>query len=233
MVLAFSSWADLHSALSLVRNPQRILKQQRQNNGNFDTQIRLNRLWRIRTHVSDDSTQHDGSLPSLSIPEDVTLPRLLSSSEISMTPIFRLGSGKKEKVVTTFGLWVLFVSLITLPIWWVLLKIEDVIYMINKGIDPTRSMYDATGKAWCKIWLGLTLSYPKVTGELETLQDQYARNGKSVLFVANHASWLDIPILCTALDIVFKFIAKGELGKLPCIGDQLLGVRCWLRFTLI
>jgi 1-acyl-sn-glycerol-3-phosphate acyltransferase len=34
---------------------------------------------------------------------------------------------------------------------------------------------------------------------------------------------VDIPVLCTVLDPVFKFIAKGELAKVPCIGTQLSG----------
>ena len=40
----------------------------------------------------------------------------------------------------------------------------------------------------------------------------------------------DIPVLCTVLDPVFKFIAKGELSKVPCIGTQLSGVRFDLNF---
>lgn len=43
------------------------------------------------------------------------------------------------------------------------------------------------------------------------------------MYVANHASWLDIPVICTVLNPVFKFIAKGELVKVPCIGHQLTG----------
>ncbi|GMH77021.1 hypothetical protein TL16_g07264, partial [Triparma laevis f. inornata] len=43
------------------------------------------------------------------------------------------------------------------------------------------------------------------------------------LIVANHASWLDIPVLCTAVDGPFKFIAKGELTQVPLIGQQLTG----------
>lgn len=34
---------------------------------------------------------------------------------------------------------------------------------------------------------------------------------------------VDIPVLCTVLNPVFKFIAKGELAKVPCIGTQLSG----------
>ena len=67
----------------------------------------------------------------------------------------------------------------------------------------------------------MTNSYPTVSGNLERV-----RKGNELgpcLYVANHASWLDIPVLCTVLDPVFKFIAKGELSKVPCIGTQLSG----------
>eukprot|EP00591_Stephanopyxis_turris_P016866 CAMPEP_0195542402 /NCGR_PEP_ID=MMETSP0794_2-20130614/51587_1 /TAXON_ID=515487 /ORGANISM="Stephanopyxis turris, Strain CCMP 815" /LENGTH=206 /DNA_ID=CAMNT_0040676535 /DNA_START=496 /DNA_END=1116 /DNA_ORIENTATION=- len=67
------------------------------------------------------------------------------------------------------------------------------------------------------------MSFPEVTGDLEILDREKAKERGPCLYVANHASWLDIPILCTVLDPVFKFISKGELRDLPCIGDQLVG----------
>ena len=90
--------------------------------------------------------------------------------------------------------------------------------------DDNRSLYDKTGKIWSKTWLTMTNSYPTITGNLERLKA--GDEGGACLFVANHASWLDIPVLCTVLDPVFKFIAKGELAKVPCIGTQLSGVSC-------
>ena len=95
----------------------------------------------------------------------------------------------------------------------------------NKNVDGEwdkhRAVYDKTGKIWSKAWLSLTNSYPTSSGEVDFLRE----GGKGpCLYVANHASWLDIPVICTVLDPVFKFIAKGELSKVPCIGQQLSGV---------
>ena len=95
--------------------------------------------------------------------------------------------------------------------------------------DPHRSIYDSTGKIWAKVWLTLIDSFPTISGEP-------LMTGRPCLYVANHASWLDIPVLCTVLDPVFKFIAKGELAKVPCIGHQLRGVSAsslLFRFDLI
>lgn len=142
---------------------------------------------------------------------------VLSSEEVK--PIIKFGSGESEKVVNAFGLWALVVSLITGPIWQAVMSILNVIYSINKNLDPDRSFYDSTGKAWAKSWLTMTFSYPTFSGEFESIKN---RDGPC-LYVANHASWLDIPVLCTILEPVFKFIAKGELKGVPCIGTQLSG----------
>jgi 1-acyl-sn-glycerol-3-phosphate acyltransferase len=137
-------------------------------------------------------------------------------SKEDIKPLIRIGDGDKEKIINAFGLWCMFVSLLTGPPWMVAMnlvhKMED---------DEHRELFDRTGKVWAKSWLTLTNSYPTVSGNLERVRKN---NGLGpCLYVANHASWLDIPVLCTVLDPVFKFIAKGELAKVPCIGTQLSG----------
>lgn len=139
---------------------------------------------------------------------------LLSREEVN--PIITFGNGDSEKVVNPFGLWCLLVSLITGPIWMLAMKIVH-----KMDHDENRALYDMTGKIWSKTWLTLTNSYPTVSGNMERLKA--GNDAGACLFVANHASWLDIPVLCTVLDPVFKFIAKGELSKVPCIGTQLSG----------
>ncbi|KAL3911674.1 MAG: hypothetical protein SGILL_007190, partial [Bacillariaceae sp.] len=131
-------------------------------------------------------------------------------------PVITLGEGEKEKVINAFGLWCMFVSFLTGPPWMLAMKLVQ--RMEN---DTNRELFDMTGKIWAKSWLTLTNSYPTVSGNLERV-----RKGNDLgpcLYVANHASWLDIPVLCTVLNPVFKFIAKGELAKVPCIGTQLSG----------
>lgn len=138
-------------------------------------------------------------------------------------PILKFGTEPKAKVVNAFGLWCLAVSLVVCPIWWAAMKLCALSYDVDDTWDPNREFYDGLGKIWAKCWLTMTGSYPTFSGELRLLEK--GPHNKPCLFVANHASWLDIPVLCTCTDQVFKFIAKGELGSLPCIGDQLTGGR--------
>jgi hypothetical protein len=155
---------------------------------------------------------------------------VLSKEEVH--PIISFGAVGKEKVVNAFGLWCLVVSIFTGPLWMLAMKLVH--RMEN---DENRAMFDMTGKIWAKSWLTLVNSYPTITGNRDYLDAN--KDHGACLFVANHASWLDIPVLCTVLDPVFKFIAKGDLSKVPCIGTQLVGVsrdggnRCVLEFLLI
>ena len=141
-------------------------------------------------------------------------------SEAEVNPIVRLNFGGKEKLVNGFGLWTILVSLLTGPIWSAAMYIVAIFHQLDESFDQDKSIYDKTGKIWSKAWLAMTMSTPSVAGEGERLKDGQG----ACLYVANHASWLDIPVLCTVLDPVFKFIAKGELGNVPCIGQQLRGV---------
>eukprot|EP00529_Nitzschia_sp_RCC80_P000860 CAMPEP_0113482780 /NCGR_PEP_ID=MMETSP0014_2-20120614/23097_1 /TAXON_ID=2857 /ORGANISM="Nitzschia sp." /LENGTH=373 /DNA_ID=CAMNT_0000376311 /DNA_START=181 /DNA_END=1302 /DNA_ORIENTATION=- /assembly_acc=CAM_ASM_000159 len=138
----------------------------------------------------------------------------LSRDEVK--PIIKIGKGDKQKIINGFGLWAMAVSFLTGPPWLLAMKIVQ-----RFDNDTHRELFDLTGKIWAKTWLTLTNSYPTITGNLKRVE-----KGNSLgpcLYVANHASWLDIPVLCTVLDPVFKFIAKGELAKVPCIGTQLSG----------
>ena len=146
---------------------------------------------------------------------------LMKTEDIA--PIVCLKEGTpKEKIVNAWGLYTIFVSLILNPIWALAMTITDAVCRIFPDLDPNRSFYDMTGKIWSKSWLTLVRSYPSVSGDFTRLQEN--NDLGACLFVANHASWLDIPVLCTVLDPVFKFIAKGELKSVPCIGQQLSGV---------
>lgn len=144
-----------------------------------------------------------------------------SLSPHQVHPIVTLGTEPKTKVINAFGMWCMGVSLVICPIWWAAMKLCAFSYKFDDSWDPNREFYDGLGKVWAKSWLTVTGSFPTFSGELKLLEK--GPHNKPCLFVANHASWLDIPVLCSCTDQVFKFIAKGELGTLPCIGDQLTG----------
>jgi hypothetical protein len=149
---------------------------------------------------------------------------LLSKDKVK--PLIVLGKGEKEKVVNAFGLWCFVCSVITGPIWMLAMKL---VHQMGEK-DENRAMFDNTGKIWSKTFLTLIDSYPTVSGNTKWLKE--GNDLGACLFVANHASWLDIPILCTVLDPVFKFISKAELSNVPCIGTQLVGVSAWSGVTL-
>jgi len=169
-------------------------------NGNFDFELST-------SHTKDHNGRDPRERSYMLTPEEVK-------------PIIRLGKGDKEKVINAFGLWCAAASLVTCPIWSAAMMLVFMINEINPDWDPDRAAYDATGKVWAKAWLTLTNSFPTFSGDVSRIKESRG----PCLFVANHASWLDIPVLCTVLDPVFKFIAKGELRNVPCIGQQLAGV---------
>jgi len=144
---------------------------------------------------------------------------VLTKDEIA--PIVTLKKGTpKEKMINAYGFYTIFVTLLLNPIWFLAMSITDATCNAF-DLDENRAMYDMTGKIWARAWLSLTSSYPTISGDVERLKEN--NDLGPCLFVANHASWLDIPVLCTVLDPVFKFIAKGELKDVPCIGQQLVG----------
>jgi hypothetical protein len=141
-----------------------------------------------------------------------------------VTPILRFGgkgNDNDEKIINAFGIWCLTVTMVTGAAWVAAMSILNWINQQFPAWDPHRAIYDRTGKIWSKTYLRLTQSFPTQSGNVEALHEGHG----ACLYVANHASWLDIPMLCTVLDPVFKFIAKGELRTVPCIGQQLTGVR--------
>lgn len=134
--------------------------------------------------------------------------------------VLKIGKGARQKVMNLYGMWVAAVCLVTVPPWIAALRLEQLRLKIGKRLDPARALFDRLGKIWAKTWLRLIGSYPTQSGNVDMLK------GDGIgpcLYVANHGSWLDIAILCTVLEPVFKFIAKGDLKAVPGIGLQLTG----------
>lgn len=160
-------------------------------------------------HGNDSNSLSSTSSPSYFIPED------------KINTILTFGSGEKRKIVNEFGLWCLTMCFLTLPPWGAAMSLVDAVCKLKPNLDPYMSFFDYTGKIWSRIYLRTINSYPTISGDVAWIHDE--NKGKACLYVANHASWIDIPIVCTVLDPVFKFIAKNDLKGVPCIGQQLVG----------
>lgn len=148
---------------------------------------------------------------------------VLTIEEIS--PIFEFTNKKGNlKVINLYGLYNLFIILTTMPFWMLSMEVIHRLGDSIDGFDDDRSKFDFSGKMWCRTYLRLVDSYPEIAGDVSRLKDKTEGGyGGACLFVANHASFLDIAVLCTVLDSVFKFIAKDSLAKFPGVGKQLVG----------
>ena len=153
--------------------------------------------------------------------------RVLSIEEIKPILRFKSKSSGKDKVLNITGAYHLAVIVLTIPFWLAAMKITELLDDTFEGFDKDRAKYDYTGKIWCRTYLSSTNSYPILEGDVDRLK--VGPNGEmtegACMFVANHASFLDIAVLCTVLDPVFKFIAKDSLRKFPAVGTQLVGGR--------
>ncbi|KAL3769383.1 hypothetical protein ACHAWU_008792, partial [Discostella pseudostelligera] len=201
------------------------------------------------TNLSSLLTQHHttptvSSISVVSASESLSPPASesasLSSSSSShvlsideIKPIFKFEKNGKPKVLNIYGLYHLFVIVITMPFWMASMEMLHWLGNNIQGFDEDRAKFDYAGKLWCRSYLTLTDCYPQIEGDVSRLQDKVgssssssvtAENGPGAcLFVANHASFLDIAVLCCVLDPVFKFIAKDSLMKFPGVGRQLVG----------
>jgi len=150
---------------------------------------------------------------------------VLSMDEIQ--PIFNVKSKSsgKDKVLNATGILHLAVIVSTMPFWMAAMKITEWLGNTIEGFDNNRAKFDYTGKVWCRAYLSMTDSYPILEGDVDRLKvgPSGEMSEGACLFVANHASFLDIAVLCTVLDPVFKFIAKDSLKKFPGVGTQLVG----------
>lgn len=107
-------------------------------------------------------------------------------------------------------------SLIISPIG--LIKIK---YLEIKGKDKERTaaIYKIT-HAWAKYVMWLSGARLKVYGKENVPKDE------AVLFVSNHQSNFDIPLIMSTIDVPKGFIAKKELEKWPIISMWMRYINC-------
>ena len=103
----------------------------------------------------------------------------------------------------------LVVSLLALPKMW---------YLKTKGRLEERTLFihKITYK-WAKFVMKMSGAKVTVKGLENVPLD------KTVLFMSNHQSYFDIPLLMSAVDMPKGFIAKKELGTWP-------GISTWMRY---
>ncbi|MGA2435434.1 MAG: lysophospholipid acyltransferase family protein [Bryobacteraceae bacterium] len=89
-------------------------------------------------------------------------------------------------------------------------------------ISLATSLFDGTGHLQhrvAQIWARILL---KVSGVQVTVEGlERIQPGQSYVFVANHRSFMDIPIVLAHIPVQFRFLAKRSILKIPFIGYHL------------
>jgi 1-acyl-sn-glycerol-3-phosphate acyltransferase len=84
------------------------------------------------------------------------------------------------------------------------------------------SLFDGTGNTQhllARIWARSLLAFGFVRVRTEGLQKLDSR--ATYVFVSNHASYMDIPVILTELPFQFRFFAKKGLFSIPFLGTHL------------
>jgi 1-acyl-sn-glycerol-3-phosphate acyltransferase len=94
--------------------------------------------------------------------------------------------------------------------------------IVMGSISALASLFDSDGRlqhkvacAWARLLLRVSRVKVKVIG-LERIEP-----GRSYVFVANHASYMDTPVVMAHLPVEFRFLAKQGLFFIPMLGWHL------------
>lgn len=108
---------------------------------------------------------------------------------------------------------------------WALLVTDPLIIVataVMGSISLFVSVFDASGRSQHKVaqsWSRLLLRISGVRVRVEGL-DKIAPGG-SYLFVSNHRSYMDVPVILSQIPVQFRFLANKNLFAVPFIGYHL------------
>ncbi|HEX8983788.1 MAG TPA: lysophospholipid acyltransferase family protein [Bryobacteraceae bacterium] len=106
-------------------------------------------------------------------------------------------------------------ALITAP----LIILATIVY---GTVSLVTSLFDATGRAQHRVacaWARLLLRIGRVQVRVEGLE--HLKPGGSYVFISNHLSYGDIPVVLPYIPVQFRFLAKKGLFQVPFIGSHL------------
>jgi len=127
--------------------------------------------------------------------------------------------------LNVFGAVYGFIAISTGLLWWAGLTLCQIQRKLFPKIDSDRRIPIILGHIWGSFLLKVMRCMPIVEGK-ENLEELYEPGTKklknSVMFVANHCSWMDIPYVAMVTGWWnCKMIAKAELLKVPILSKSL------------
>jgi 1-acyl-sn-glycerol-3-phosphate acyltransferase len=101
------------------------------------------------------------------------------------------------------------------PLIWIYTIILGALSLISSLFDPSGKVQHGFARLWSKVILGTIGAKVEVEG-LEQID-----TSKAQVYVVNHLSALDIPVLYLHLPFQFRILAKKELFRYPFMGWHL------------
>jgi 1-acyl-sn-glycerol-3-phosphate acyltransferase len=101
------------------------------------------------------------------------------------------------------------------PLIWIYTIILGALSLISSLFDPSGRLQHGFARLWSKVILGTIGAKVQVEG-LEHID-----TSKAQVYVVNHLSALDIPVLYLYLPFQFRILAKKELFRYPFMGWHL------------
>lgn len=102
--------------------------------------------------------------------------------------------------------------LFTLPLIYLCTIVLGLLAWMLSPLDPGAQCQHALARLWARIILAVSLVRVRVRGR-EKLEP-----GRPYVYVANHQSYMDIPILFACLPVGFRILAKASLFPIPFLG---------------
>ena len=108
---------------------------------------------------------------------------------------------------------------------WSMLFVDPLIIlstMVCATISVAASFFEkdgATQTAMARLWARSLLKIAGVRVKIEGLEK--IKPGKSYVFVANHLSYMDTPVVLGNIPVQFRFMAKSGLFQIPFLGTHL------------
>lgn len=118
-----------------------------------------------------------------------------------------------RRLLDTLGL--LRSLLFTIPLIYVCTIVFGLVSLLVSPFDHGGRRQHLVARAWARVILGICLARVEVRG-LENLEP-----GKHYVYISNHHSYVDIPIMFAHLPIEFRIMAKATLFPIPFLGWHL------------
>lgn len=109
---------------------------------------------------------------------------------------------------------------------WSLVFVDPLIILstiLCGTVSVALSLFDRTGRnmiAVARVWARSLLKIARVRVTVEGL-DRIDPNS-SYVFVSNHLSYMDTPVVLSRIPVQFRFMAKDGLFKIPFLGTHLM-----------